>query len=160
MARFGSPARVLVVAGLATAPWLLVLHVWLPSTTRVTGWSTAWLGLDALEGAGLLVTGVLASRRHPLAPRSAALTAGLIVADAWFDLMTSGRGAAFVLAVALAALVELPIALVCLAVAPEPAPRDPRFVGSGVPESGIGVPASRSDASEDVRLRHFNGTAA
>lgn len=146
MARFGSPARILVVAGLATAPWLVILHVWLPTTARVTGWSAAWLGLDTLEGAGLLVTGVLAARRHSLASRSAALTAGLIVADMWFDLTTSGRGSAFVLAVALAAFVELPIALVCLAVAPEPPPRDPRFVGSGAPESGIGVPASGSDA--------------
>jgi hypothetical protein len=54
------------------------------------------------------VTGVLARRQHPLHAPAAYASAAFLVADAWFDVTTSGNN----LAVSLvsAAVVELPLA--------------------------------------------------
>jgi hypothetical protein len=94
-----------------------VLAVRLPSTTQVSNWSVAWIGLDAALAAGLIATGTLMTRgdvRHSL---TAAATASLLVMDAWFDVATAPAGPGRTAALALAAGVELPLAGVCAALA-------------------------------------------
>src|SRR5689334_6988473 len=75
----------LLVAAAAMVPWLYVLGGSLPDTTRVSGWSTAWVGLDAMELFALLGTGLLLLRRDPRGSVVAAVTAALLLVDAWFD---------------------------------------------------------------------------
>jgi hypothetical protein len=104
------PAYVLLSGGFLLLPWLVLLAVELPSMTL------AWVGLDAMEAAGLIVTGLLVLRRHPLRTTAAAMTATLLLVDAWFDTTTS-TGTDLVFAVALAVVVELPLAALCAALA-------------------------------------------
>jgi hypothetical protein len=96
----------------ALLPWLVVLATGLPSTASVPHWTVSWVGLDAMEAVGLITTGLLTLRRHPLRPVVAAATAMLLAVDAWFD-VTTAMGAEFTSALLMALLAELPLAAVC-----------------------------------------------
>jgi hypothetical protein len=106
-----------IAAGAAMVPWLAVLAVWLPSSARAWHWSTAWVGLDALEGAGLFLTGWLHRRGDPRRCLAAMATAVLLTADAWFDVTTSAPGSGLATAVAMAVGAELPLAALCTGLA-------------------------------------------
>lgn len=109
----GRAGWLLVVCGLALLPWLYALATGLPDTASAAHWPVTWVGLDALEAAGLIVTGVLAvrdDRRHPLA---ATMTATLLVIDAWFDTTTAAAGSDLAAAAAMALCAELPLAALC-----------------------------------------------
>ncbi|MER7788121.1 hypothetical protein [Streptomyces sp. NPDC097640] len=108
---------VLLVSGAALVPWLVVLTTTLPPTAQVGRWNVAWAGLDALEALGLVATGLLRRRgdgRHRL---TAAATCALLVVDAWFDTVTAAPGAELATALAMAVCAELPLAVVCAALA-------------------------------------------
>jgi len=111
------PGMALIGCGIALLPWLLVLAATLPTAPRVPHWSAAWLGLDALEALGLIATGALLLRRDPRHPLTAAATAALLIVDAWFDIVTSARGAELAAAIAMAAVAELPVAALCVVLA-------------------------------------------
>jgi hypothetical protein len=116
-------ARALIAAGLAMIPWLFALAVQLPSTTRAQHWSTAWVGLDTMEALGLVTTGVLVRLRDERRCLAAAATATLLLVDAWFDVTTSAPGADHLMALLLAAFLEVPIASVCAVLAVRTFPR-------------------------------------
>ena len=101
----------------ALVPWMWMLAATMPPTTTVSNWSTAWLGLDAMEAAALLGTGVLLLRRDPRHGLGAAAAGTLLAVDAWFDVMTAAPGGERAMAIALAAGVELPLAALCAALA-------------------------------------------
>ncbi|MGI5208055.1 hypothetical protein ACQEU6_41605 [Spirillospora sp. CA-108201] len=101
----------------ALVPWMWMLATGMPSTAAVPNWSAAWVGLDAMEAAALLGTGVLLVRRDPRHALGAAAAGALLVVDAWFDVMTSAPGAERAMAIALAAGVELPLAALCAVLA-------------------------------------------
>lgn len=107
----------LLVAAAVMVPWLYLLSGSLPDTTRVSGWSTAWVGLDVMEGLALLATGLLLLRRDPRVSPVAAVTAALLLVDAWFDVTTSSSGRALLIAIAMALLVELPLCALCALIA-------------------------------------------
>lgn len=108
-------SRLSIGAGVVMLPWLAYLAVSLPSTARAAHWSLAWTGLDALEIAGLVGTGLLLRGRDPRAraavTATAAATAALIVVDAWFDLTTAWTAQDVHSAVLLAVCVEVPAAV-------------------------------------------------
>ncbi|MDF9813137.1 hypothetical protein [Streptomyces sp. SPB162] len=108
---------VLIALGVALIPWLFVLATSLPATAQASHWSTAWVGLDALEAAGLIGTGVLLRRRDHRRGIAAAATAMLLVVDAWFDVSTAAPGADIASAVLMAVCVELPLAALCAVIA-------------------------------------------
>lgn len=106
-------ARLLLASGLGLLPWMYVLAAGLPAVMTAPRWPAAWIGLDVLEAAGLIATGLLVSRgdrRHALA---AAATAALLVVDAWFDTMTATSNSDLGAAIAMALCPELPLAAVC-----------------------------------------------
>ncbi|QIY68669.1 hypothetical protein HEP84_04765 [Streptomyces sp. RLB1-33] len=122
----------LVGCGVAMLPWLVVLAKTLPDTMRVRHWSTAWVGLDALEALGLATTGRLLLRRDPRCALTATATAALLVTDAWFDVTTSAAGTEFTTAVVMALCAELPMATLCTLLAVRSLPRPSREPGRGV----------------------------
>jgi hypothetical protein len=110
-------AAALTAGGAGLIPWLVVLATSLPASTRAWNWSTAWVGLDSLEALGLLSTGVLLIRRDLRYCLTAAATAALLLVDAWFDVTTSAPGPDRLLAIAMAAVIELPVSAVCATLA-------------------------------------------
>ena len=94
-------------------PWTALLFVTLPGHYSANHWEIAWGGFDLGLGVALASTAVLVARRSPYAEVTATVTGSLLVCDAWFDILTS-RGASDIgQAVALALLVELPLAALC-----------------------------------------------
>lgn len=101
----------LLVCGIGMVPWLVVLAVTLPRAAHVPHWPIAWVGLDSAEAVGLAATGWLTLRRDPRRCLTAIATAVLLLADAWFDVTTSGSGGALIEAVVMAVCAEIPVAV-------------------------------------------------
>jgi phosphoribosylamine---glycine ligase len=104
------------IAGAGLLPWMVYLAISLPPSARAWHWSAAWVGLDAMEATGLLATGLLALRRDPRCGLAALPTAGLLMADAWFDVATAPPGSGQLASIAMAIGAELPAAAICLAI--------------------------------------------
>lgn len=98
-------------------PWLGVLGFGLPRTAVAPHWNIAWVGLDALEAAGLFATGRLLAHGDHRYAISATLTGTALLVDAWFDLLTAGSRTDLVTAAMLAAFPELPLAGLCFLLA-------------------------------------------
>ncbi len=97
-------------------PWTVVLFVTLPDDYTAARWRLAWGGFDVGLAISLGATALLILRRSALTQTAAAMTAALLVCDAWFDVLTShGRDVWF--AILLAIFAELPLAVFCVWIA-------------------------------------------
>jgi hypothetical protein len=105
------------LAALLLVPWVVLLVFALPSAHRSAHWDIAWAGFDVALALLLLAVATAAWRRSPWLEGAATATATLLFVDAWFDVLTSSTQAEFVMSVLEAALVELPLAVVCLLLA-------------------------------------------
>jgi len=103
----------LTAGGAGLLPWLVYLAVSLPASPVAWHWPAAWAGLDGMEAAGLACTGVLMLRRDPRSRLTAAATAALLIADAWFDVTTAPPGSGELTSLLMAVLAELPTAALC-----------------------------------------------
>jgi hypothetical protein len=113
--RFVAP--LFLVAGLGLVPWTIFLAVTLPARHLQTQYyDLAWGGFDVALAALLVATGVGLARKRLWVQSTATAAATLLVCDAWFDVLSS-NGRERIVAIAMAALVELPSAVVCLLVA-------------------------------------------
>ena len=99
----------LLVAAGALVPWAAYLGVSLPTRYTVSTWSLAWVGFDVLVAALLAATAWLGLRRRPEFALAAVAAAGMLGADAWFDVTTANSGDRLG-SVLSAVLVELPLA--------------------------------------------------
>jgi hypothetical protein len=104
-----------VLAGVALflVPWTLWLTYSLPTRHVAHHWRLAWVGFDVALAALLVATVAGAVRRAPWIARTALVAGTLLLADAWFDVLTSKPGDDFTLAAAEAAFAEVPLALLC-----------------------------------------------
>jgi hypothetical protein len=94
-------------------PWIVVVAATLPSRQLSENYDVAWAGYDVLLLIGLLSTAVTTLRRSRRLPIAAAATGTLLLADAWFDVLTSPGGRDLAEAAAMSLLAELPLAGVC-----------------------------------------------
>jgi hypothetical protein len=101
-----------VLFSVIMVPWTIYLGYSLPTRADSPHYDIAWVGFDVLLLVALAGTGYLAIRRSAYLAIVAAATATLLVVDAWFDIMTSPRSE-ILEAIALAALIELPLAGLC-----------------------------------------------
>ncbi|QXJ20815.1 hypothetical protein AGRA3207_001593 [Actinomadura graeca] len=92
-------------------PWTWGLAARLPPTAEVSHWPALWVGLDLMLATGMLGTGMLLARGDARHGPVAAATGALLLADAWFDVLTAAPGADRRVALALAAMAELPAAI-------------------------------------------------
>ncbi|MFK8846602.1 hypothetical protein [Streptomyces sp. Ac-502] len=104
--------RVLTGAGLALLPWMGYLAGTLPPAE-----AAAWVALDAVEAACLLVAGTRLMAGRPGHRVAAAAAALLLAADACADVATAGPGSELAGAIAMAVGAELPLAITCAALA-------------------------------------------
>ncbi|MFG2824459.1 hypothetical protein ACGFX4_34145 [Kitasatospora sp. NPDC048365] len=107
----------LVAVAVLLFAWILVLGSTTRGQAEVRNWSVVWIGVDLLQAAGLVATGLLLVRRSRLVALVAAGTSAVLLLDAWFDMMTAEGGGAWYVALAMAFLVELPASLALAALA-------------------------------------------
>ena len=103
------PAVVCLTGAGVLVPWVAYLASSLPHTYVMANWNAAWVGFDLALIVLLGATGLLARRAHPHQVPAAYLSAAFLLADSWFDVMTSS-GTGLAVALATAVFVELPLA--------------------------------------------------
>jgi uncharacterized membrane protein len=106
------PLLALVAAMLV--PWTLVLAYRLPANHTSDHWDIAWVGFDVALAAAVATTGWAIARRATWASSVAAVAATLLLCDAWFDNVLANGVAERIEAAVEAAVVEVPLALVCI----------------------------------------------
>jgi hypothetical protein len=134
------PRWVVPVFGLGAVllvPWVVLVVTALPSAHQAAHWDIAWAGFDAGLAVLLVAGAVAAWRRSPWLEGAAAATATLLVVDAWFDVITASTRTELVVALAEAALVELPLAVLCLLLARD---TERRLLVPLLDRSGAGTP--------------------
>lgn len=110
------PRAYLTVAA-ALIPWTLYLAVTLPQHQTIASYRVTWVGFDTVLIAVLARIGWFAYRRDPRVVLTAAAGATLLVADAWFDIMTAASTGGRIAAIVDAVVLEIPGALLCMALA-------------------------------------------
>jgi hypothetical protein len=101
-------------AAFILVPWIVFLVRGLPSDHRSAHWDVAWGGFDAALALLLIGVALAAWRRSPWLEGAATAAATLLFVDAWFDILTSSSRSELITAIIEAALIELPIAVLCL----------------------------------------------
>ncbi len=109
-ARWAGP--VFAVLAALMVPWTIYLAVSLPSEQRAAHYDLAWAGFDVGLFTVLLWAAWSAATRSRWLAVAASLNAGFLVVDAWFDVVTAPDRRELVMALASAALIELPLAAV------------------------------------------------
>lgn len=105
--------RLFALFSVLLVPWTVYLAGSLPSRQVATNYDAAWAGFDVLLALALAATAYFAFRRPGYLALAAAATATLLLVDAWFDVLTT-PGVQRIESILLAALVELPLAAVCV----------------------------------------------
>ncbi len=106
-------APVFAACSVALVPWIAVLATSLPQRAVSHHYALAWAGYDVGLAAALAATAVTAVRRLRLLPVAASAAGALLLADAWFDVVTAAPGRDVVESLVMALLVELPLAALC-----------------------------------------------
>lgn len=105
---------VYIAMALILLPWIFYLHSTLPLQAVSQHYRMAWVGFDVLEFGQLIRTGLYAlvpRWRFRVRPHAAACAA-LLITDAWFDCTTTPTNQV-ASSIAMAVLVELPLAGIC-----------------------------------------------
>ncbi|WP_249999205.1 hypothetical protein [Actinoplanes sp. M2I2] len=100
---------VLVVAAVLLVPWITYLAATLPDEFVAHNWRLAWVVFDLVLLAMFTATAVLTILRRRLAVLVGFALGVLLVCDAGFDLITTGRAGLW-WALASAVVIELPLA--------------------------------------------------
>lgn len=103
--------------GVLLVPWALWLLYSLPSRQVAHHWDLAWAGFDLVLALALLGTAFALLTGRAVGRSLAAATGALLLADAWFDVVTAGGADERWAAVGLAVFGELPLAILCFAMA-------------------------------------------
>ena len=135
-------AIAMAVVAFVIVPWTVYLAMRLPSRHVTPHWSIAWGGFDVALAVSAGFTAWALSRRASLIPIAASITGTLLVSDAWFDLLTAHAGGELALAVAEAALLELPLAGVCFWLARDTERKLVRALAAQVPSRSATSPPS------------------
>jgi hypothetical protein len=97
-----------------TLPWVIYVGVTLPDRQLSSNYDIAWAGFDVFLFVALAFTAYAVLRRSPWVGMCAGAAAALLLTDAWFDVVTAPSHRTMVRALAMALLVELPLAAVCV----------------------------------------------
>ena len=103
--------------GVLLVPWAVWLLHSLPSRQVAHHWDLAWAGFVVVLGLGVVGRGFALLPGGRVSRSFAAATGALLLADAWFDVVTAGGARDRWPAVAFAVLGEIPLAILCFALA-------------------------------------------
>jgi hypothetical protein len=99
------------------AAWIGYLAVSLPSYYRAGSWRGAWVGFDVGLLAAFALVGWAAWKRRQVLIIALVVLATLLVCDAWFDVVLDTDSRGFWQSLGSALLLELPLALLAVAMA-------------------------------------------
>lgn len=105
--------RLLTLGAAAETAWTIYVGLDLPRHYVANHWDVAWVGLDVAQVAMLSCAAWAAWRRSTLLVIFSAVSATLLMTDAWFDVTTARRGD-LLQGLMLALIVEIPSAVVLL----------------------------------------------
>lgn len=107
--------RVILMTGAVAAliPWTAYLAASLPDRYVARNWSVTWVGFDALLLTMFALTAVLGLLRRQLLILAAFTSGVLLICDAWFDVTTAAPDD-FWLSVGIAAVLEVPVAILLM----------------------------------------------
>ena len=125
-----------LVLAVLLLPWVALLALELPNRQVNQHYKLAWVGFDLLLAAALSRTAWLAWRRSPYLVNVATAAATLLMVDAWFDITTADSLRERLIAITLAALIELPLAAFSLRLAR----RAQRFIAARQLDAGPPAP--------------------
>lgn len=94
-------------------PWTVYLAYTLPAQAVSANYNVAWAGFDVLLLVGITWTGFAALHCSRWLGMASSATAALLLVDAWTDVVTAATPSDRLVALLLAALVELPLLAVC-----------------------------------------------
>ena len=103
-------AGLFAACGVLHVPWIGVLIEQLHGQAGKRSFSSSWVGFDVLEAICLLIVAALLSRRHRATSPVAAATAAILCMDAWFDTWSAEPQLPYAESLAMACLIELPLA--------------------------------------------------
>jgi hypothetical protein len=106
-------APVFLGCAVILVPWIVIAAITLPSRQLSQNYDVAWAGYDVGLLIGLVWTAFSALRRSRRLTIAASATGALLIADAWFDVLTSPGGWELAEAVAMSVFAELPLAALC-----------------------------------------------
>lgn len=101
-----------IVAGLVV--WTLYLTYALPARHVTDHWRVAWAGFDIGLAVALAFTAGGVLREAQWVDAAAAVSATLLVTDAWFDIVLADAGGERMESIVLAVIGEIPLALFCV----------------------------------------------
>jgi hypothetical protein len=104
---------VLTLAAVGMLPWTLWLTFTLPERHVTVDYDVAWVGFDFALIVAFAATSWCAVRGSQWLVPFAAATGALLLADAWFDVVTSTGGMDRMEAILEALFAELPLAAIC-----------------------------------------------
>ena len=110
-------AGVYGLLALITMPWIIYLAINLPTRHLSRHWDVSWVGLDVAIVLLLILNAVYSYLESKWLVMSATATTTLLVVDGWFDVMGAHAGKPFVESLAMALLIELPLAVLTLNIA-------------------------------------------
>jgi len=108
--------RALVIGAILETAWTIYTGVKLPRQYSADHWDLAWIGLDVAQVSMLFACAWAAWRQRAVLALFATAFATLLIVDAWFDVTTARQGN-ITQSILLAAIVEIPSALLMLWVA-------------------------------------------
>jgi hypothetical protein len=135
-----------LAAGLGMLPWTIWLASSLEPQHETTRWDLAWSGFDSGLAVLFLVTALAAYRRSPWVGVLSGATGTLLVTDAWFDVILESHADELRQSIALAVVVELPVAGFCFWIAH----RTERFLAQALKQALHLAPAGESTAEGDL----------
>ncbi|GGB28493.1 hypothetical protein GCM10011492_18420 [Flexivirga endophytica] len=134
----------LAVCAAVLLPWTTYLGRTLPASHQADGWRVAWVGFDIALMLLLACALWLGRRRHRMATSVMTATAALLGCDAWFDIVLDWGAPDDWASIAMACVVEIPLAVVLL------------VSGRQLLSGGM---ARHTLTAEDVRLQRRPSTA-
>jgi hypothetical protein len=91
-------------------PWIIFLAYALPVRHLSRNWDIAWVGFDLAVLVLIALTAGLVYLKSGWVALTSMSVFTLLIADAWFDVLTARPGRQAMVALAMAVLVELPLA--------------------------------------------------
>ena len=106
-------SRAFFAAAAVAVPWTVYLALTLPRHYSAHHYWLGWSGFNVALVLALVATGRSLVRGTESVSRYASIACTLLVVDAWFDVVNASTDTDRLVAIGMAAVVELPLAVVC-----------------------------------------------